>query len=113
MDIYQFVDVLGDCLVMLVFYIGNFFFFFVNNGIGGMKIDLIVVELCNWFVFWGYIVVVVDYCKGWNLIDFFQDFCKFFLINVVYCGVQDVCIVVCFMRKLVVDGDDQGNVNFY
>ncbi len=113
MDIYQPVDAPGDRPVMLVFHTGNFLPFPANNGTGGTKTDSTVVELCNRLASRGYIAAAVDYRKGWNPIDPSQDFRKFFLINAAYRGVQDARTAVRFMRKLAVDGDDQGNVNPY
>lgn len=113
MDVYQPVDAPGDRPVMLVFHTGNFLPFPQNNGTGGTKTDSTIVELCNRLASMGYVAAAIDYRKGWNPIDPSQDFRKFFLINAAYRGVQDARTAVRFMRKLAVDGDDQGTVNPY
>ena len=111
MDVYQPVDGPGDRPVMLVFHTGNFLPFPQNNGTGGTKTDSTVVELCTRLASQGYVAAAIDYRKGWNPVDPSQDFRKFFLINAAYRGVQDARTAVRFMRKLAVDGDDNGTVN--
>ncbi|MBL7944045.1 MAG: alpha/beta hydrolase, partial [Flavobacteriales bacterium] len=97
--------------LILYFHTGNFLPHPQNGGIGGLRTDSSVVELCTRFARMGYVVASCDYRLGWNPLAPTQEERVYTLINAAYRGVQDCRTAVRFFRMSEAEMGDPYHVD--
>jgi Secretion system C-terminal sorting domain/Carboxylesterase family len=92
---------------MIIFlHTGNFFPFPQNSICGGALNDSSNVEIATRLAKMGYVVAVADYRLGWAPFHPQELVRRFFLVNAIYRGIQDVRSCIRFFRQNVAE---QGN----
>jgi hypothetical protein len=89
--------------LIIYLHTGNFFPYPANGSCSGTIRDSSIVEIATRLAKMGYVVASVNYRQGWNPFDQNELIKRFFLINAVYRGLQDVNTYVRYFRRSVVE----------
>jgi hypothetical protein len=89
--------------LIIYLHTGNFFPYPTNGSCSGTIRDSSIVEMATRLAKMGYVVVAVNYRQGWNPFEQNKLIRRFFLINAIYRGVQDVNTYVRYFRRSVAE----------